>query len=64
MLTTSHWQIWFATGGILGGHNLMHVLAGGVIACVFAWLLHRRTLPIRWRAACVNIPTHAATLAL
>jgi 2-keto-3-deoxy-6-phosphogluconate aldolase len=38
--------IWHATGGILSGHNLKHLLAGGVIACIGAWLLHRRRLPI------------------
>jgi hypothetical protein len=38
------WQIWRATGGSVSGHNLKHALAGGVISCVFAWLLRRRTL--------------------
>jgi len=36
------WPIWHATGGLVSGHNLKHVLAGGVIACIAAWLLHRR----------------------
>jgi hypothetical protein len=36
------WQIWHATAGSLSGHNLKHLLAGGVIACVSAWLLNRR----------------------
>jgi hypothetical protein len=39
------WQIWHATGGSLSGHNLKHLLAGGVIVCVSAWLLKRRTKP-------------------
>jgi len=39
------WPIWRATAGVLSGHNLKHVLAGGVIACLAAWLLHRRLLP-------------------
>lgn len=33
--------VWNATGGLASGHNLKHVLAGGVLACVFAWLTHR-----------------------
>ncbi len=38
------WQIWHATGGVVSGHNLKHVLGGMVIACVAAWLLHRRAV--------------------
>jgi hypothetical protein len=30
-----------ATGALVSGHTLKHVLAGGVLACVFAWLTHR-----------------------
>jgi hypothetical protein len=41
----SDWQIWRATGGIVSGHNLKHVLAGAAIACVTGWLLLRRPLP-------------------
>ena len=33
--------VYEATGGILSGHNLKHLLAGAVLACVFAWLTHR-----------------------
>jgi hypothetical protein len=33
--------IYAATGGVMSGHNLKHLLAGGVIACIFAWLLNR-----------------------
>jgi hypothetical protein len=33
--------VWDATGGLASGHNLKHLLAGGVLACVFAWLTHR-----------------------
>jgi hypothetical protein len=40
------WEIWHATGGIVSGHNLKHLFAGGVIACVAAWLLHRRPLSL------------------
>jgi hypothetical protein len=36
------WQIWHATGGVVSGHNLKHVFAGMVIACVSLWLLRRR----------------------
>lgn len=39
------WQIWRATGGLASGHNLKHVLAGTVIACVSLWLLRRREAP-------------------
>jgi hypothetical protein len=38
------WQIWRATGGIVSGHNLKHVFAGLVIACVSLWVLRRRAL--------------------
>lgn len=41
------WPIWHATGGLVSGHNLKHVLAGGVIACIAAWLLHRRPHAVR-----------------
>jgi hypothetical protein len=41
------WQIWHATGERLSGHNLKHLLAGCVIACVAAWLLVRRARPAR-----------------
>lgn len=44
------WQLWRATGGLLSGHNLKHLLAGGVIACVFTWLLRRRALDVARRA--------------
>ena len=33
--------VWDATGGLASGHNLKHLMAGGVLACVFAWLTHR-----------------------
>ncbi len=35
-------QIWHLTGGLVSGHNLKHVFAGMVIACVSLWLLRRR----------------------
>jgi hypothetical protein len=35
-------EIFEATGHLASGHNLKHLLAGGVIACMFAWLLNRR----------------------
>lgn len=35
-------EIYEATGQAVSGHNLKHVLAGGVIACMFGWLLRRR----------------------
>ena len=31
----------------MSGHNLKHLFAGAVIACVTAWLLRRRPLPTR-----------------
>jgi hypothetical protein len=33
--------VWDATAGLASGHNLKHLMAGGVLACVFAWLTHR-----------------------
>lgn len=36
-------EIFEATGHVMSGHNLKHVLAGGVIACMFAWLRFRRS---------------------
>ena len=33
--------IFDATGGLVSGHTLKHLLAGAVLACVFAWLTHR-----------------------
>lgn len=36
------WQIWKASGGVVSGHNLKHVFAGMVIACVSCWMLRRR----------------------
>jgi len=44
------WPIWRATGGLVSGHNLKHLFSGGVIACVAAWLLHRRQLANASRA--------------
>jgi hypothetical protein len=34
--------IYAATDGIASGHNLKHLIAGGVLACVFAWLVRRK----------------------
>ena len=34
--------IWAFTGETVSGHNLKHLIAGGVIACLFAWLVRRR----------------------
>lgn len=44
MVMSEHYDraIWDLTGGVVSGHNLKHLIAGGVIACVFGWLLHRR----------------------
>ena len=41
------WQIWLLTGGVVSGHNLKHLFAGGVIACVSGWLLLRRSARTR-----------------
>jgi hypothetical protein len=41
------WQIWRLTDGVVSGHNLKHLFAGAVIACVSGWLLQRR--PVRTR---------------
>ncbi|MBE7524180.1 MAG: hypothetical protein HS109_17575 [Burkholderiales bacterium] len=35
-------EIYQATGATVSGHNLKHVLAGVVIACMFGWLRFRR----------------------
>lgn len=35
-------EIFETTGHVVSGHNIKHVLAGGVIACMFGWLLRRR----------------------
>jgi len=35
-------EIYDATGRVVSGHNLKHVLAGVVIACMFGWLRFRR----------------------
>ena len=34
--------IYAATDGLASGHNLKHLLAGGVLACAFAWLVRRK----------------------
>jgi len=47
MVISEHFdrEIWELTRGVVSGHNLKHLIAGGVIACVFGWLLHRRARP-------------------
>jgi hypothetical protein len=37
--------VWTATGELASGHNVKHLLAGAVLACVFAWLTHRTPRP-------------------
>jgi len=37
--------VWMATGELASGHNVKHLLAGTVLACVFAWLTHRTPRP-------------------
>jgi len=37
--------VWDATGELASGHNVKHLLAGAVLACVFAWLTHRAPRP-------------------
>ncbi|HEY8244571.1 MAG TPA: hypothetical protein VII68_13985 [Casimicrobiaceae bacterium] len=37
--------VWAATGELVSGHNVKHLLAGAVLACVFAWLTHRTPRP-------------------
>ena len=34
--------IFAATGGLVSGHNLKHLLAGALLGCVLMWLLRRR----------------------
>ena len=34
--------IYAATGGLVSGHNLKHLLAGALLGCVLMWLLQRR----------------------
>jgi hypothetical protein len=38
--------VWAATGELVSGHNVKHLLAGVVLACVFAWLTHRTPRPL------------------
>jgi len=38
-------SVWTATGELVSGHNVKHLLAGAVLACVFAWLTHRTPRP-------------------
>ncbi|CAG1004752.1 hypothetical protein BURK1_03141 [Burkholderiales bacterium] len=33
--------LWAVTGETASGHNMKHLLAGGVLACVFSWLARR-----------------------
>ena len=37
--------IFAATGGLVSGHNLKHLLAGALLGCILAWLLQRRSRP-------------------
>jgi hypothetical protein len=37
--------VWAATGELASGHNVKHLLAGAVLACVFSWLTHRAPRP-------------------
>jgi len=37
--------VWTATGELASGHNVKHLLAGAVLACVFTWLTHRTPRP-------------------
>ena len=37
--------IFAATGGLVSGHNLKHLLAGALLGCILAWLLQRRARP-------------------
>ena len=37
--------IFVATGGLVSGHNLKHVLAGALLGCILGWLLQRRARP-------------------
>lgn len=35
------YEIFSVTGGLASGHNLKHLLAGALLACLFAWLARR-----------------------
>jgi hypothetical protein len=35
-------QIFAATGGLVSGHNIKHVLAGALLGCLLMWLLQRK----------------------
>jgi hypothetical protein len=40
-------EIFAATHGLLSGHNLKHLLAGALLACLLSWLVQRepRSMP-------------------
>lgn len=37
------YEIFTFTGGFASGHNLKHLLAGALLACLFAWLARRKS---------------------
>jgi hypothetical protein len=41
------YELYAATGELLSGHNIKHLLAGGVLGCVLAWMVRRRTVPVK-----------------
>jgi hypothetical protein len=38
-------RIFSATGEIISGHSLKHLLAGALLGCLLMWLLQRRPRP-------------------
>jgi hypothetical protein len=40
------YEIFAATGMLLSGHNVKHILAGGVLGCVLAWVVLRKTTAV------------------
>ena len=44
-------RIFAATAGLVSGHNLKHLLAGALLACILMWLLQRRAVAGGGRAA-------------
>jgi hypothetical protein len=38
-------QIYSATGSVVSGHNIKHLLAGGLLGCTLAWLVLRQPRP-------------------
>ncbi len=51
------YEIYAATGMLVSGHNVKHVLAGALLACTLAWLMRREPLTQRGGSPPVGWPT-------